>query len=381
MTYGTEINVDLKVVQRGLVFSHDDPDSVQRVACYPSLARLSDGRILCTFRVGQTKSGPDENIRIAQSEDEGQSWQLLPFVPDTTLNEMPGSLSLGHLVETSPGHLLLVASWINRADPTLPISHPETGGCLELRLVKSHSSDGGNSWSAIEEISNVPFPQPEVSGPIITLSTPGHLLLPMENQKHFGDPDPIDEKCYALLSFDGGKTWPEWAMIAHDFPHRKFWCNRIARFPSGKLACISWTFDEKTQSDLPLHLSFGSPDGRTWSTPASTGVQGQVSYLFPLDENALLMATSHRESPAGIRLRQSHDGGSTWDGDGLLIFDAESQASHSGGDLGSYYQLMTDYTFGWAPMLRLKDGSILLVHFAGATEAIDIHWVKIAALN
>jgi hypothetical protein len=40
------MNIDLKVVQRGLVFSNDDPGSPQRVACYPSLACLNDGSIL-----------------------------------------------------------------------------------------------------------------------------------------------------------------------------------------------------------------------------------------------------------------------------------------------------------------------------------------------
>jgi hypothetical protein len=363
--------------QRGIIFREDDPNSTKRVACYPGLTRLSDGRILCAFRVGQSKSGPDESLRMAQSSDEGQTWQPLPFPVDATLNGTPGSMSIGTVLETSPGHILLLCTWIDRTDPALPISHPETAGCLELRLVKSHSHDGGGTWSAIEEVQNLPFPQPEVSGPVIALAQPGHLLLPMENQKGFYDPNPIDEKCYALLSYDGGQTWPQWAMVAHDFPNRKFWCNRIARFPSGKLACVSWTFDEKTQADLPLHITYGSPDGKEWGTPMSTGVYGQVSYLFPLDETTVLMGTSHRESPAGIRLRTSHDGGATWNGDGVLVFDAENQASQSGGELPDYYHLMTNYTFGWSPMVRLNDGSVLMAHFAGASDDIAIHWIKI----
>lgn len=367
----------MRVIERGVIYSAD-PQSQQRVACYPELARLSDGRILCSFRVGEGKDGADETVRFARSDDEGQSWEFLPFIFDATLHGKRGSISAGRIVEAAPGELLMVSSWINRENPDLPISNPETAGLLELRLVRSHSFDGGDSWSALEEIPNVPFPQPEVSGPLITLSTPGHVLLPMENQKTFDDPNPIDEKCYAMLSFDGGKTWPEWAMVAHDFPHRKFWCNRVARLADESLACLSWTFDEKTQQDLPLHITTGSPDGKEWSTPFSTGIMGQVSYLFPQDANTLLMGTSHREAPAGIRLRQSFDGGKSWDGDGLLVFDAEDQAAKSGGDLGDYYQQMTNYTFGWSPMLRLEDGGVLLAHFAGAGETIGIHWIKIA---
>lgn len=366
------------VVERGTVFLDTDPNSQTSVACYPTLARLSDGRILCTFRVGKAKDGADESLRIAESTDEGRTWRAIPFSPDTTLNGVPGSMSLGSIVEAAPGELVMVSSWINRSDPTLPISNPETSGLLEIRSIKFHSSDGGATWSDIEVIEGIPFPQPEISGPVIALSEPGHLLLPMENQKHWDDPNPIDEKCYVLLSFDGGRTWPEWAMVAHDHPARKFWCNRITKLASGELVCASWTFDNATEQDLPLHLTYSSSDGRTWSTPVSTGIDGQVSHLLALDGSTLLMATSHRQSPAGIRLRTSTDNGKTWDGDGLLVLDAENQAVQSGGDLADYYQQMTGYTFGWSPMVPLNDGSILLAHFAGNSESIGIHYARIA---
>jgi hypothetical protein len=201
----------------------------------------------------------------------------------------------------------------------------------------------------------------------------------MENQKHWEDPAPIDEKCYALLSFDGGHTWPEWAMVAHDHPARKFWCNRIARLRSGNLVCVSWTFDNASEIDLPLHFVHGSPDGRQWSEPVSTGINGQVSHLLAYDEETLLMATSHRQSPAGIRLRATRDNGRTWDGDGLLVLDAENQAVQSGGDLTEYYKQMTGYTFGWSPMVGCSDGSILLAYFAGTSEQIGIYYARITA--
>jgi len=368
------------VVERGTIFSDHDPSSDTPVACYPTLARLSDGRILCTFRIGKAKDGADESLRIAESCDEGKTWSLTSFVPDTTLDGKVGSVSMGSVIETAPGQLLMVSTWIDRSDPSRPITNPETGGLLDIRSVKFHSSDNGATWTSIEAIKGIPFPQPEISGPVIALGEPGHLLLPMENQKTWDDPAPIDEKCYALLSFDGGHTWPEWAMVAHDHPARKFWCNRIARQANGKLVAASWTFDNATEQDLPLHLVHGSPDGRQWSAPISTGVEGQVSHLLPLPDGALLMATSHRQSPAGIRLRTSHDNGQTWDGDGLLVLDAENQAVQSGGDLTEYYKQMTGYTFGWSPMVVGSDGSILLAHFAGNSEQIGIYYARIAGL-
>lgn len=371
-------NPSLQILERGVIFAATDPQSPRRVACYPSLTRLADGRIVCVYRVGRTKSGADETVSLSVSCDEGQTWRTLDFDPETSLHGVAGSFSVGHLVETAPGQLMLICSWINRSNPELPISHPQTGGCLEMRVVKFLSADNGETWGQAEEITGFPFNQPEVSGPPIVLAEPGHLLLTMENQKDFDDPSPIDEKAYALISRDGGQTWPEWALIAHDFPHRKFWCNRGVRLPqSGRLAVVSWVFCEKTQRDLPLHLIWGSPDGMQWSEPVSTGIEGQISTLLALDDNTLLMATSHRESPASIRVRSSTDDGRTWDGDGLLVYDAEDHAALSGGDLAEYYQAMTGYTFGWSPMVRLKDGGVLLAYFAGHDDFIAIHSVRI----
>ena len=206
----------LQVVERGIVYTDDNPESQSRVACFPTLARLSDDRILCIFKVGKGKDSANSTLRVVQSSDEGRTWTPLPFAPDTTLNGVPGSYNVGCVVETAPDKLVLVSNWVDRSDPVAPIANPTTGGCLGLRMVKFHSEDGGLTWSDAEEITTIPFPQPELSGSAIALSQPGHLLLPMENQKHYDDPAPIDEKAYALLSFDYGRTWPEWAMIVHD---------------------------------------------------------------------------------------------------------------------------------------------------------------------
>jgi hypothetical protein len=369
------------IIDRGTIFSDEAHDNSTRVACFPSLTRLTDGAILCAYRVGSSKDSADETVWLSKSEDEGKTWTTLPFHPVTSLNGRAGSLRTGHVVELAPGHLLVHANWIERGVPGASISHPETGGCLPMKLVAFESKDGGETWSPMREVSGVPFEQPEISGPPIALSQPDHLLQPLENQKQYLDLRPIDEKCFALLSFDSGQTWPEWAMIAHDHPARKFWCNRVVRLSSGDLVCVSWTFDNETERDLPLHLTYGSPDGRQWEAPFSTGIHGQVSHLLPWDENTLLMATSHRESPAAIRLRTSFDGGKTWDGEGVLVFDAEAYASSSGGDLADYYAVMTEYTFGWSPMVRLSDGAVLLAYFAGTSEAMAIHWVKLAPCN
>lgn len=372
----------MQIINEGIVFSAD-AQSWQRVACFPGLTRLADGRILCIFRIGRTKDSADETLRISESSDEGRTWQFMSFAPATTFGGVPGSFRLGHLIETARDHLLVIGCWANRQNPDVPIAHPETGGCLDMKMLTFRSTDGGATWSVGEEIPE-PFPQPELSGPIVALAEEGEFLLPVENQKTYFDPAPIDQKACVLLSHDYGATWIEAVMLTHD-PARDYWCHRITRLPdSNRLIDLTWAYDVKTQQDLPIHILHSSPDGRTWSEPQSTGVLGQLSTAFSIDDDTLLMGYVHRHQPASIRLRQSRDGGQSWDAaEELVIFSAapNQPTDGSGGDIAEYYKFMSNYTFGWTPMVQLQNGNVLLAYFAGTTEATDIRWTEIAPLS
>lgn len=370
----------MQITQQGTIYDGTSRARHESVACFPSLTRLRDGRIFCAFRVGTAKDSADENIRVAHSGDEGRTWTLLDWAPSTVLDGAPGSFHIVQITETRPNHLLIVGNWMNRSDPTLPISHPETCGVLEMRAVAFRSEDGGDTWSEGEEITSAPFIQPEVSGPVIALAQEGCFALPMENQKLYYDTGPINEKGYVLLSSDYGKTFPEWAMIVHQ-SGRSYWTNRMARMPvSGRLICFSWTYDEAKQEDLNIHVSYGSPDGKQWSTPQPSGVQGQLSTPLALSDEVVLMGYNHRHQPASIRLRASIDGGATWEGaEELIIYSGAVNAptDRLGGDVLNYYSYMVDYTFGWNQMVRLNDGSILMAYYAGTPVCMDIRWARI----
>jgi hypothetical protein len=275
----------------------------------------------------------------------------------------------------------MVCNWLDRSDADAPISHPETAGVLPMKLLGFRSNDGGQTWSEAEEIKS-PVEQTEVSGPIIALKEPGHFLIPCENQKHYLDLNPIHEKAFALISRDYCQSWNECVPIVDRFPYFKHWGNRMARLPdNGKLVCYSWTFDEKTQQDLPIHILYGSPDGKEWSEPISTGVLGQLCTPLPLDESTLLMGYVHRHQPASIRLRKSLDGGQTWDAaQELIVYEGakDARSDGHGGDITEYYNFMAAYTFGWNPMVRLHNGNVLMAYFAGSEQQMNIYWVEIS---
>ena len=132
---------------QGLVFDASNRQAEERVASFVSLCRLSSGTILCGFQLGPAKHAVTSTIRFCRSDDNGAAWRELPARFESTLNGVPGSLSSGEIVELTPRHLLLYATWFDRSEPERPLFDPETHGILHSRQLLSESHDEGMTWS------------------------------------------------------------------------------------------------------------------------------------------------------------------------------------------------------------------------------------------
>jgi hypothetical protein len=372
----------MQILDQGIVFDARLAESPARFCSFPSVARLDDGRLVVSFRAGSSKDSADEDSRVMASDDGGRTWRTLyPGFGDLP----PGRSRARCLTVTAAGgrRLLGLLGCYDRSDPALPLASPRTQGILPSTLLVTRSEDGGESWSAPREVALAPHAGNAVTGPILQLAD-GRLALPYEAWKEYHDESPGRHHASLRISADGGESWPEPAIVAHDpWGRLLFWDQRLGLDPgTGRLIAMFWTHDRSLGQDLDIHVAWGSPDGRKWTRPVSTGIAGQICAPLPLGGGRVFAGYVHRHDPPGLRAILSNDFGRTWRVSPELIFyekDLGGRESGMGGrrEFGDYWADMNVWTFGHPAPLLLPDGDVLVVYYAGDSTAMGIHWVRI----
>lgn len=364
----------MNLIDRGIVFDASVAPPHERCSAFTSLIRLADGTLICGFKLGPEKLCATDRMVLMQSADEGRTWGRLFDGFDTTFQGTPGSYSGGYLVELDPtgpggsGRLLISLHWIDRSDPTRPLSNPETAGVLPMKYLLAESRDAGRSWSAPHEISLAPHPGTNPTGAIVRLHN-GQLMLSYESWKEW-DAVEGEQSANVKRSADSGATWGEPITMASD-PAKQlyYWDNRVTVQPgTGRPLAALWTHQVERGVDAPIHLVRGEPDGTRWSTPQSTPIQGQVAAPLFLDENRLLLVYVHRHDPPSMRAVLSDDAGKTWRLDEEVTLYESGQTRQAGMDQSrneaEYWDDMTRWTFGHPKAVRLNGGQVYVVFYA-----------------
>ena len=387
----------MKVIDRGVVFDAAQADPLERCNGFNSLARLADGTLLSSFKSGPTKLGFQDRLILMQSLDDGKQWKRLFDGFDTTFEGTLGSYTGGYLFEPEPGRLLVSLHWVDRTDPTRPLSNPQTSGVLPMKYLFAESEDSGRSWSQPREISLAPHPGANPTGEIVRLQD-GRLLLSYESWKEWDDLDG-DQSANVKLSSDEGKTWGEPITMASDPTGQLYyWDNHLTQHPQTKQPVAAfWTHDARQEVDVAIHLAWGQPDGTSWSVPTSTSIQGQVVAPLFLDDDRLLLVYVHRHDPPSIRAVLSNDRGATWQlEEEIIIHDCQGhnqQGMKGRRSEAEYWADMTRWTFGHPRSVRLSDGQVFVVYYAPASAkpipqqdensapdatATSIYWARLA---
>jgi len=384
----------MQIVDRGIIFDASVAAPEARFCTFTTLERLSDGRLLAGFRTGSAKDSPDESIRILLSQDDGATWQTV----SEGFGEIPpgsgGRLRDVGFTETGPGQLLGVFMWVDRSDPSLPLASPETQGILPSKMLVAESEDGGQTWGPMREVPLHPHKGNALTGNVLALRD-GSLALPYEAWKEYHDTSPGQHHAALRLSSDRGLTWKGPEIVAHDAQGRLlFWDQRLAVNPGdGRLIAMFWTHDREAQQDVAIHVAWGSPDGRSWTAPVSTGIAGQICAPLWLPGGRVFAAYVHRHHPPSLRAILSDDSasasaGRTWAAaDELVFYEKErgGQESGMGGkrDFGDYWADMSVWTFGHPAAVALGDpdrpenGDVLVAYYAGDETSMSMHWVRI----
>jgi hypothetical protein len=412
----------MRIVDRGTIFDARSAPPERRFCTFPALTRLDTERLVVAFRTGSAKDSADEDSCIMASDDDGRTWQMC----QAGFGDLPPGRGRARCmgVTAAGGERLLGAvGWMDRSDPALPMFNPATEGILPTRALFTVSDDGGRIWSPFQEVDLAPHTGNALTGSILRLKD-GRLALPYEAWKSYDDAGPGLHHASLRISADGGVTWPELGIVAHDPSGRVlYWDQRVCVAPdTGQLLAMFWTHDRTAGHDLDMHIAWSlGDDGRTWSAPQSIGIGGQICAPLALGGGRVFAAYVHRHHPPSLRAILSDDFGRTWTAADELVFYEKERGKESGmaggrgvhaRDFADYWADMSIWTFGHPAPARLADGGrgrhdrgrhdrgrhdrgrhdrgrhdrgrhdrgrhdIMVAYYAGDAEAMGVHWVRI----
>lgn len=377
----------MHVTASGLVHDARQARPHQRSTAFSDIVITGDGTVLVSFRAGSARDSLDGHILLYAGNGLDGTWDLVYDGTDKGNWEdgTPGEVKTFSIVETRPGLLTATGLWVDRSDPSLPFVNPRNQGILPMRIFHTDSTDGGRTWSPRRLMDVRPHRGASPVTEAIYTLTDGVLAQPYETWKDFDDDGPPDQGAYLRLSRDGGSTWPEFATMArHPIGGKYYWDVRVARHPeTGRQVGTYWTHDSTLGMDIDIHISWGAPDGMSWTEPVGTGISGQHCMPIPLGGDRVLFVYPDRRVINGIGASLSDDFGETWDAAPQLTVYRSEEGTESGAhgrrSQREMWNDMGSWRFGHPRGVVLGNGEVLVVFYAGDGEYLDIRWARIAA--
>jgi hypothetical protein len=372
----------VRLVASGTVFDTRHAPANERSASGLSALSAADGTLYVTFRLGTERESGDGHATVMASRDEGATWEIRHLgLRERVLDGKAGETRSFQLAELTPGELTASVLWTDRSDPSKPWVNQQTQGLLPMRNYHTSSRDGGLTWTAPRAI-DLPHPSSSTTGPLISL-TGGVLAQPFEHWKAYDDPSVGHPRAFLRLSPDSGASWRDEALVAADPSNRLyFWDQRLAVHPgTGQLVAMFWTFDREKNHDVAIHIAWGSADGRSWTYPTPTTLDGQHCQPVALGGDVLAAAYTHRRNPPGVRLALSHDFGRTWNAaDEVEVYGsgAGDEPNATGAKTGKdYWNAMGAWQFGHPRGIRLPNGEVFVVFYAGEGATRSARWARV----
>ena len=366
----------MEIIDKGVVFSGIE-GGTEAKCCFPALVQLSNGDIIASFQAASEKNAIDSHVLLARSGDGGRSWSQAysPFVDEVEGEK--AAIHAAYLTEIRPGRLAAAMQWCNHfGDPSLEFFNPDTGGLLPMSIYLSESGDNGLSWEVPHkldagELSDIPIP---LMGPICRVGD-DTLICPFETSKNYNDTAPWLHKAAYFISHDEGKTWPEYRVVAHDPESRiLYWDHRIVSLGGGRLVDMFWAYDNIANKELNAYMSITTDGGRMWTQPADTGLAGQP-WPIPVDSQSFAVVKVDRNKSQSIDMVLTDNLGRSWDAAApVTIYSDKQQRACGSADLNEHLVDMSSWAYGLPSGIRLSDGNILVVYYAGNSIAVDILW-------
>lgn len=325
-------------------------------ACFPSLFRLKDGRLVTSFGTRSRRSHIDNTGGSARavSADEGWTWTLSKesftnpcFVRDDGAICTPRAQGWVYVDEAKLPE-------IKKNGRTWRRVRPGTIAYLGVPQVRITLPNGKSSTL------DLPCPAP---GGVMAYHYACSFLRrgPLWLCAIYGSiPKEKRSGVWGIRSADSGKTWHIVEIASPHSVGQGFNETAICDNGRGELIAVMRPRDTHMNS----YQCFSRDGGKTWSPPEDTGFWGYPSHLLLLRDGRLLCSRGYRRDAMGIRAVLSADGGHTWDTAHDLVIRADGMGSGSDN--------------GYPISIQKSDGDIFTIYYLNDKENIThiagTHW-------
>ena len=276
----------MKALYSSIIYENPLPQLKSRQSFFPFLCKCGDGTLAAVYAIGEAFESVDSTSYISFSLDGGRSWSTPKAMFDKSEFDVP--ITDYCKATTLPdGRLFALGYAYLRADESLPIGNPETGGLLDDFVFWSISEDNGRSWSKPTEIKCAWGPHIEASAPVTVLKD-GTLITPITGFPDWAGNMTGDMCGRALVSTDGGATWNDDAVCMKFDRDVTCYEQRMCQLDSGAIVCIGWNEDTVAGKRLENHYTVSYDNGKTWTEPKTTGILGQASSVCAIGGEKLL---------------------------------------------------------------------------------------------
>jgi hypothetical protein len=361
----------IKLIDTGLVYRNPQPFRRSIHAWHPTLIVLEDSELLCAFDLATAIENVDYRTYFSHSSDSGQTWSSpTRLFPDEDNRLQRHTVRISRLKD---GSLVgMGCRWFLEHEDEDLINR-ETMGMAPNELILVRSADNGRTWTGPTVVAP-PLAGPfEICHAIVELAD-GRWLYPTSITKNWDGEAPNGVKAVALVSHDQGESWTEHLDVLDSYAQGIIqFESSVIQLPDSRLLAVSWAFDNRIGKSKPLPYAI-STDGRTFSEPRPTGLDGETSKLVSLGDD-LILCVSRRFDKPGLwatlaRIENDEwinlDEAPLWQGADSKMFGERSSADE-----------LAALAFGFPQPHLLPDGSVLIVFWCREECIHNIRWLRV----
>jgi len=363
----------IELVGTGLVYRNPKPFLKSIHAWHPTLALLADGALLAAYDLAEAVGAIDYHTWLSRSVDGGESWSEPERFYDVAAREPTRDhVRISRLADGN----LVGAGWRCHTDhPDVGGWNPDTYGVERGDWFLLRSVDGGRNWTGPRYFAPPISEQPYEHCHAMVETRDGRLILPTGLLRTWEGKAPRGLKTIALVSEDGGQTWPEHLELFED-PSQELIFHEVSltELPDGRLLSVAWPFDVgagKTSMPVPFAIA---ADGERFETRGSTGIAGETTKVLSLGAGRLLCLSRRTDKPGlwAILAQIQEDRwvnleeAPMWQGSDSRMFGDADPAT----ELAALH-------FGFPNLLRLPDGDVLAAFWCREDCIHNIRWLRI----